>query len=82
MPYATIDIKHEKISPTENGLDKIVILFSANAGISPSDLKNVASGGAEDSNWYARMERGGTGNFAYIERIITFVIYSFNFLIG
>jgi len=31
--------------------------------------KNVASGGAEDSNWYARMERGGTGNFAYIERI-------------
>ena len=45
MPYATIDIKHENIPPTENGLDKIVILFSANAGISPSDLKNVASGG-------------------------------------
>jgi len=45
MPYATIDIKHDNIPPTENGLDKIVILFSANAGISPSDLKNVASGG-------------------------------------
>ena len=31
--------------------------------------KNVASGGAEDSNWYVRMEKGGTSGFAYIERI-------------
>ncbi len=31
--------------------------------------KNVASGGAASSNWYVRMERSGTGNFAYIERI-------------
>ena len=33
--------------------------------------KNVASGGTQDSNWYVRMERGGTTNFAYIERIYT-----------
>ena len=31
--------------------------------------KNVASGGAASSNWYVRMERGGTANFAYIERV-------------
>lgn len=31
--------------------------------------KNVASGGAASSNWYVRMERGGTGDFAYIERV-------------
>ena len=31
--------------------------------------KNVASGGAASSNWYVRMERGGTENFAYIERV-------------
>ena len=31
--------------------------------------KNVASSGAEDSNWYVRMERGGTGNYAYISRV-------------
>ena len=31
--------------------------------------KNVASGGAASSNWYVRMERGGTKNFAYIERV-------------
>ena len=33
--------------------------------------KNVASGGAASSNWYVRMERGGTTNFAYIERVYT-----------
>ena len=31
--------------------------------------KNVASGGAASSNWFVRMERGGTENFAYIERV-------------
>lgn len=45
MPFATIDIGHELIAPTENGMDKITLLFSANAGISPDELKNVASGG-------------------------------------
>jgi hypothetical protein len=33
--------------------------------------KNVASGGAASSNWYVRMERSGTGNFAYIDRVYT-----------
>ena len=33
--------------------------------------KNVASGGTQDSNWYVRMERGGTANFAYIDRVYT-----------
>jgi len=45
MPHATIKIHHQAINPSENGLDKIVILFSANAGIPPDELKNVASGG-------------------------------------
>ncbi len=45
MPFASIDIHHEVISPGENGMDKITLLFSANAGISPNELKNVASGG-------------------------------------
>lgn len=45
MPHATIQIVQERIDPTSNGLDKISILFSANAGIAPDDLKKVASGG-------------------------------------
>ena len=45
MQHANIDIKHEEINPTENGLDKITILFSANTGVAPNELKNVASGG-------------------------------------
>jgi DNA repair protein RecN (Recombination protein N) len=45
MPFASIDAQHEIIVPSENGMDKITILFSANAGVSPDELKNVASGG-------------------------------------
>ena len=45
MPFASIDTHHEIIVPSENGMDKITILFSANAGVTPSELKNVASGG-------------------------------------
>ena len=45
MPHATIQIKQAEIGLTSNGLDKISILFSANAGISPDELKKVASGG-------------------------------------
>jgi len=45
MPHATIQIDQTGINPTLNGLDKISILFSANAGIPPDDLKKVASGG-------------------------------------
>ena len=45
MPHASIKVQHQVVAPSENGLDKIVILFSANAGIPPDELKNVASGG-------------------------------------
>jgi len=45
MPHASIDFKHEVANPTSSGVDKITILFSANAGIVPDELKNVASGG-------------------------------------
>ncbi|MCG8310437.1 MAG: DNA repair protein RecN [Cytophagales bacterium] len=45
MPFASIEIMHEQVSPTENGLDRISVLFSANAGVAPDELKNAASGG-------------------------------------
>lgn len=45
MPHATIDIRYEEYTPSESGVDKITFLFSANAGIAPDELKNVASGG-------------------------------------
>lgn len=45
MPHASIKIDQTEISPAPGGLDKISILFSANAGIPPDDLKKVASGG-------------------------------------
>jgi DNA repair protein RecN (Recombination protein N) len=45
MPHATIKIEPSEIAPSSVGLDKISILFSANAGIAPDDLKKVASGG-------------------------------------
>jgi len=45
MPHATIQIDQVEIEPTSAGLDKISLLFSANAGIAPDELKKVASGG-------------------------------------
>jgi DNA repair protein RecN (Recombination protein N) len=45
MPHATIGIDQTEFLPSSNGLDKISILFSANAGIPPDDLRKVASGG-------------------------------------
>jgi DNA repair protein RecN (Recombination protein N) len=45
MPHATIQIDQTTIEPTSIGLDKMSILFSANAGVVPDDLKKVASGG-------------------------------------
>ncbi|MEM0938747.1 MAG: DNA repair protein RecN [Bacteroidota bacterium] len=41
----TIDVLIKSQLPTENGLDKIELLFSANKGIKPQELKEVASGG-------------------------------------
>ena len=45
MPHASVLFEHEQISPNSHGADKYRILFSANAGITPSELKHVASGG-------------------------------------
>ena len=42
---ATLKIDLQAISPSSNGIDNIRMLFSANKGITPQDLKNVASGG-------------------------------------
>jgi DNA repair protein RecN (Recombination protein N) len=45
MPASSIKITIERIAPGITGLDQISILFSANKGIAPQELKSVASGG-------------------------------------
>jgi DNA repair protein RecN (Recombination protein N) len=45
MPNATLSIQHKTIEPGESGIDDVDFLFSANKGIKPQQLKNVASGG-------------------------------------
>ncbi|MDZ7605290.1 MAG: DNA repair protein RecN [Cyclobacteriaceae bacterium] len=45
MPHASVEIRHANIPPSANGMDKFNILFSANIGVAPDELKNVASGG-------------------------------------
>jgi DNA repair protein RecN (Recombination protein N) len=45
MPNAMLEITREAISPIIDGTDKIDFMFSANKGIKPQYLKNVASGG-------------------------------------
>ncbi|HXA00585.1 MAG TPA: DNA repair protein RecN [Cytophagaceae bacterium] len=45
MPASSIKITMERIAPGITGLDQISILFSANKGIAPQELKSVASGG-------------------------------------
>lgn len=45
MPDASIDINIKKIDPIPSGLDAVDLLFSANKGVKPQELKNVASGG-------------------------------------
>ena len=41
----SIEIQIKKIAPTKDGLDLVDLLFSANKGIKPQELKEVASGG-------------------------------------
>ncbi len=41
----TIEIAINSQEPSKNGLDKVEMLFSANKGIKPQELKEVASGG-------------------------------------
>ncbi len=45
MPNAALSIQHTIIEPSESGIDDVDFLFSANKGIKPQQLKNVASGG-------------------------------------
>lgn len=45
MPNAFLKIQHHIIEPSEDGIDDVDFLFSANKGIKPQQLKNVASGG-------------------------------------
>ncbi|WP_018344413.1 DNA repair protein RecN [Cytophaga aurantiaca] len=45
MPDAVMQIQLNPDEPSMQGLDKINILFSANKGVAPGELKQVASGG-------------------------------------
>ncbi|RYF64555.1 MAG: DNA repair protein RecN, partial [Cytophagaceae bacterium] len=45
MPNASLKIHAETGKPTPTGVDTISFLFSANKGVKPQQLKNVASGG-------------------------------------
>jgi DNA repair protein RecN (Recombination protein N) len=45
MPNATLRIDRTEEPPTSTGIDSVRMLFSANKGIAPQELKNVASGG-------------------------------------
>ncbi len=45
IPDTALQVERLPIAPNESGADEIEILFSANKGISPQELKRVASGG-------------------------------------
>lgn len=45
MPHARILIQMDNQDPGPSGMDDLRILFSANAGIAPAEIRNVASGG-------------------------------------
>lgn len=45
MPEAQLAVKHEEVSPGHSGADHVDLLFSANKGIPPRPLAQVASGG-------------------------------------
>lgn len=45
IPDASLKIEHNSIAPASHGTDAIEILFSANKGIGPRPLVQVASGG-------------------------------------
>ncbi|MFD1143232.1 DNA repair protein RecN [Larkinella insperata] len=45
MPNASLKISRETGKPTSTGIDTVSFLFSANKGVKPQQLKNVASGG-------------------------------------
>ncbi|MGY6744646.1 MAG: DNA repair protein RecN [Cecembia sp.] len=45
MENAKIEMSHQSIPPSLHGLDQVDILFSANKGVNPQALRQVASGG-------------------------------------
>jgi DNA repair protein RecN (Recombination protein N) len=45
IPEAVLKIDHEVVAPSGTGTDKIEVLFSANKGVAPRPLAQVASGG-------------------------------------
>jgi DNA repair protein RecN (Recombination protein N) len=45
LPDANLQMEQQVIEPASTGIDKIELLFSANKGISPRPLAQVASGG-------------------------------------
>jgi DNA repair protein RecN (Recombination protein N) len=45
MPNASVMLQIEEIPLGNNGIDNITFLFTANKGVAPQELKNVASGG-------------------------------------
>ena len=45
MPNAALKIQAETGKPLPSGIDTVSFLFSANKGVKPQQLKNVASGG-------------------------------------
>jgi DNA repair protein RecN (Recombination protein N) len=45
MENSKIQLEHKLVSPSENGMDGVELLFSANKGSTPQALRKVASGG-------------------------------------
>lgn len=45
IPEAKMNVEHQAVSPSASGIDNIELLFSANKGIAPRPLAQVASGG-------------------------------------
>jgi DNA repair protein RecN (Recombination protein N) len=45
IPNAVLKMEHQSVSPTTNGADAIELLFTANKGVEPRPLAQVASGG-------------------------------------
>ncbi len=45
MADASMQVAHKLVAPQASGIDEVNILFSANKGVRPQPLKNVASGG-------------------------------------
>jgi len=45
IPEAQLEVRQEMTEPSASGVDRIEILFSANKGIAPRPLAQVASGG-------------------------------------